>query len=204
MPDDLIKTEPATKPNKIPDRKPRQVQAKDGVVRKKPFWKRLKEALFVENSKSVGLYLWQDVILPAIKKLVADSATNAINMAVYGDSRPRYNNGSGTHVSNSSVYSGRAASQRNYYNRTNRYQSLLEGCVFSYKDVPLEIIHEAMDWIQEYGYISVETFNQILPPQLSFETVHTDRNWGWNSLNENCVVMIPGGWTIDLPPARPL
>ena len=189
---------------KVPSHPPKRVEAKDGAIKKKPFWKRLKDALFVEGAKSVGLYLWSDVLLPAIKKLVADSATNAINMAVYGDNRPRYRDDGRTHVSNSSVYNGRAAAQRPYYNRANRYNSILEGSLFAYKDVPLEIIHEAMDWIADYGSISVETFNQILPPQLAFDTVHTDRNWGWNSLNENCVVAVPGGWTIDLPPAKPL
>jgi len=188
---------------KVPDHAPTRVQAKQGTIKKKPFWKKIKEALFVEGARSVGLYLWQDVMLPAIKKLVADSATNAINMAVYGDSRPRYSNG--THTGNSSVYSGRAANQsRAYYNRTNRYQTILNGVIFSHSDVPMQIIQEAMAWIEEYGCISVETFNQILPPELAFDVVHTDRNWGWTSLNENCVVNTPGGWMIDLPPAKPL
>lgn len=191
-------------PKKVPTHPPKRVEAKDGSIKKKPFWKRVKDALFVEGAKSVGLYLWNDVLLPAIKKLVADSATNAINMAVYGDTRPRYRDDGRTHVSNSSVYNGRAATQRPYYNRANRYASILEGSLFAYKDVPMEIIHEAMDWIADYGSISVETFNQILPPQLAFETVYTDRNWGWASLNENCVVAVPGGWTIDLPPAKQL
>lgn len=189
---------------KIPDSRPKRIEAKDGVIKKKPFWKRVKDALFVEGAKSVGLYLWNDVMLPAIKKLVADAGTNAINMAVYGDSRPRYRDDGRTHVGNSSIYTGRAASQRPNYNRSNRYDTILEDSLFAYKDVPLEIIQEAMEWIQNYGKISVETFNQILPPQLAFEVVHTDRNWGWTSLNENCVVAVPGGWTIDLPPARPL
>ena len=204
MPDELKRTE-STETRKVPDCQPKRVEAKDGTVKKKSFLRRLKEAFFVETAKSVGVYLWQDVMLPAIKKLVADSATNAINMAIYGESRARTYDNSRPHTSNSSIYSGRAASQRNaYYNRSNRYQSILEGSLFTYRDVPLEIIHEAMDWIEKYGCISVETFNQILPPQLAFETVHTDQNWGWTSLNENCVVMVSGGWTIDLPPAKPL
>lgn len=189
---------------KAPPQPPKRVEAKPGTVKKKPFWKRMKEALFVETARDVGAYLWHDVMLPAIKKLVADSATNAINMAVYGENHPRYN-GQQTHVANSSIYSGRAASQRNgYYNRTNRYQNILEGCLFSYKETAIEIIHEAMDQIARYGSVSVETFSQILPPELAFATVHTDRDFGWTSLNENCVIAVPGGWTIDLPPARPL
>lgn len=191
-------------PKKVPTHPPKRVEAKDGSIKKKPFWKQVKDALFVEGAKSVGLYLWNDVLLPAIKKLVADSATNAINMAVYGDARPRYRDDGRTHVGNSSVYNGRAAAQRPYYNRANRYNSILEGSLFADKKVPMEIIHEAMDWIAEYDSISVEIFNQILPPHMTFEIVHTDRNWGWTSLNENCVVAVPGGWTIDLPPAKPL
>ena len=181
---------------------PKRIETTDGSMQKKPFWKRLKEAMFMETVKSVGNYLWKDIFIPSIKKLLDDSGSNAIHMMLYGDTKPNYPGR--THVENASVYSGRAVGHREpYYNRTNRYQSILEGNLFTYRETAYGIIHEAMDWIHEYGFISVEVFNQILPPQLAFETVHTDADWGWYELNDNCVVQVPGGWTIDLPPAKP-
>ena len=206
MPDELKRTEEQTTPAKVPNRVPKRVEAKEGTVKKKSFWKRVKDAIFEGTVEDIGVYLWKDVLVPSIKKLLAESINNATNLALWGDSRPRYGRDDGrTHVSQSSVYSGRAYSQRNTnYNRANRYDRILEGCLFSYREVPLQIIHEAMDWINDYGFVSVETFNQILPGAIAFETVYTDRDWGWTSLNENCIVPVPGGWTIDLPPARPL
>lgn len=185
-----------------PNVKPKQIQAKEGAVKKQPLWKRMKESLFEEGIKNVGLYLWKDVLLPAIKKLLVDGANNAINMAVYGENRSLYRNIGQTHTSQSSIYAGRSGQYQ--YNRANRYQNIMDHCPPCDKDLLLDIIHEAMDWIAQYGKISVEIFRQILPRELAFDTVYTDQNWGWFDLNENCIVSVPGGYILDMPPAKPL
>lgn len=200
MPEELKPTEPTQKPT----RTIKQIQAPEGSIKKKPFWKRVRDTFFVEDCKSIAMHVWKKIIVPSIQKLIDESASQAIHRAVYGDNAQGWRNDARSHAENSSVYAGRAYASRNdaYYNRANRYNSILEGSLFAYKEVPMEIIHEAMGWIADYGFISVQTFNQILPPQLAFDTVHTDQDWGWYSLNENCVVSVPGGWTIDLPPCK--
>lgn len=196
---------PETEIQKAPPAVPKRIEAPEGSIKKKPFWKRVRDTFFVEDCASIAKHVWKKIIVPSIQKLIDESATQAIHRAVYGDNAPDWRTGARTHAENSSVYAGRAAANRGYsnYNRANRYNSILEGSLFAYREVPDEIIDEAIDWIASYGFISVETFNQMLPPQLSFDTVHTDGDWGWYSLTKNCVVAVPGGWTIDLPPAKP-
>ncbi len=194
-----------------PGTRPKQVVANEdeAKIQKPSFWKRVGNTFFMESASSVGRYLWNDVMLPAIKKLLVDSVNNAANRAVYGE---RYNgrNGqpNGGYAANSSVYQGRASGYYDRgdsrYDRGNLYNRVLEGSVFTYEETALEIIHRAMEWISDYGFISVSDFNYILPKQLQFNVAHTDSGWGWYSLNENCVQPLPqGGWTIDMPPARP-
>lgn len=207
MPEELKQTPKVTSEvQKVPDRTPKRIEVQDGAIKKKPFWKRVRDTFFVDDCKSIAEHVWKKILVPSIKKLIYDSANQALGQAVYGDNAPNANwqNANTRHVDNSSVYAGRSYASRNdaIYNRANRYNTILEGCLFAYKDVPIEIIREAMSWIADFGFISVETFNQMLPAQLAFDTAYTDRDWGWYSLNENCVVQVPGGWTIDLPPCK--
>jgi len=206
MPDDIQKT-PQTTVQKTPAQPPvpQRIQAKPGEVKKESFWKRAGRAIFAETPKEVAWLVWNKVVHPAIQKLVVDSAQNAINAMVYGSGRMGNPNNPGvSHVSNASVYSGRVVDRMppNAYNRANRYDRILEGCLFTNQEMPLSIIHQAMDWIRDYKFLSVETFNQMLPQEITFAVSYLDRDWGWYSLNENCVVPVPGGWTLDLPPAQ--
>lgn len=207
MPEELHPTQRIEK-KPDPSAHPKQVviSEEDAKIKKPSFWKRVRDTFFMESASSVGRYLWNDVMLPAIKKLLVDSVNNAANRAVYGE---RYRNSAPSNgfAANSSVYQGRASG---YYDRTdsrydrgNLYNRVLEGSIFTYEETALEIIHRAMEWISDYGFISVSDFNYILPKQLQFNVSHTDVGWGWYSLNENCVQPVPGGWTIDMPPAKP-
>lgn len=196
----MSELKPAPK-EQAPAAVPKRVQAKANAVKKKPWWQKFRETFFAETAASVGSYLWKDVLLPAIKKLVADAGTNAINMAIYGEQRARVNGQ--THVSQSSVYAGRNQIRPNY-NRSNRYNAIMENCPPCDKGLLIDIMNEIQDYLASYGQISVQALNQILPVELTFPTAYTDQNWGWSNLNYNCIVQVAGGWVLDLPPARPL
>lgn len=183
---------------------PQRVETK-GKVKKKSLWKRFKDCFFAEDAKSVGAYLWRDVIRPAIIKLIDDAGTNAIHMAVYGDKYPRARANGQTHVSYQSQYASNANRQRPYYNLASRYDHILEGCFLEDTDDAYACRDAIMSEITTYGRLSVLTLSQIVPEQLMFETAHTDSNWGWTSLNgESILQRVPSGWTISLPPAKPL
>lgn len=183
---------------------PKRMVAK-GKVKKKPLWKRVKDTFFVETAQSVGSYLWNDVMLPAIKKLLADAGTNAINMAIYGESRPRYANDGRTHVSNQASYANQANRRRPYYNMASRYDHILEGCFLESTDDAYMVRDLIMHEIDTYKRLSVLTLSQIVPDELIFDTAYTDSQWGWTSLNPEAILQrVPSGWTISLPPAKPL
>ena len=112
----------AAKMERAKKRLEQKMQGKEIKRPKKPFWKKAKEALFVESAGNVGVYLWREVLLPAIKKLMADTAKNAVDMAVYGDAGGNRNR---SHTSNSSLYSGRAQANGVNYNRGSRYSNFL-------------------------------------------------------------------------------
>ena len=206
MPEEEKKIDLSTPEKKDPPKRepPQRMKAK-GKVKKKPLWKRVKDTFFVETAQSVGSYLWNDVLLPAIKKLLADAGTNAINMAIYGESRPRYYNDGRTHVSNQSTYASQANKTRPYYNMAGRYDHILEGCFLENTDDAYMVRDMIMREIDVYHRLSVLTLSQIVPDELVFDTAYTDSQWGWTSLNpEGILQRVPSGWTLSLPPAKPL
>lgn len=183
---------------------PKRMVAK-GKVKKKPLWKRVKDTFFVETAQSVGSYLWNDVLLPAIKKLLADAGTNAINMAIFGETRPRGYSDGRTHVYNQLSYANQASRRRPYYNMASRYDHILEGCFLESADDAYMARDLIMNEILTYGRLSVLTLSQIVPDELIFDTAYTDSQWGWTSLNGDAILQrVPSGWTISLPPAKPL
>lgn len=189
--------------NQQPKKTPTRVQAKEGAIKKKPFFKRVRETFFAESLESVGAYLWKDVLLPAIKKLILDSGTNALYMAVNGKPKPPNYGQGGNYISQSSVYAGHNVMQQsNYYNRSNRYHNVMERMPPCDESLLKEIIDEATLFMRNNnGKISVEDFNSCLPDPLVFPTVHTDRYWGWTYLDYSCIVPGAGGYVLNMPPA---
>lgn len=192
--------------NKQQTPEPRQRVVAKGKIKKKPLWKRVKETFFMEDLKNVGSYIWGEVIRPAIMKLIDDAASNAIHMAVWGDKYPKGQYGNNrTHVSNASSYANNAARRRPYYNNASRYDHILEGCFLDNTDDAYATRDAIMRELADYGRISVLTLSQIVPEELMFDTAYTDSQWGWTSLNGDAILQrVPSGWTISLPPAKPL
>ena len=202
---ELKKTDPTKKPPEHPKRR----EAKPGTFKQKSFWQKMKTTFFAKTAKEVADYLWNDVLVPAIKKTLADTTINAINMTIFGNDRGMYRNGNnGTHAGNSSVYAGRNAMNSQQYNRSNRYSSLPPNCPLCTDRLMLEgVIDEINEWMTNHGgRFSVENLSYVVPDEMCFPVVYTDRNWGWTRpLTYACVVEVnPGEYVLSLPPANPL
>ena len=61
----------------------------DPVKPKRGLFSRLIHGAFgPDGFRKIGAYIGQDIILPAIKNIVADSITSGINMALFGENHP--------------------------------------------------------------------------------------------------------------------
>ena len=209
MPEELYPSKGNPTKNPPPGAHPQQVTAaKDTVSQKKQsFGKRLLDTFMMEKPAVIGQYLLDNVVVPALKKMAIDSICGAANrfFGTSGTKAPPAN----TWTSQSSVYQGRPSgyyttpANNARYDRANFYNHILEGSRFRYKETADEIIQRAMDWIHEYGFITVSDFNYILPQALQYNVAHTDVNWGWYNLLPGCVQPLDDGcWTIDMPPAQ--
>jgi hypothetical protein len=82
----------APKKEASPDEKQPTTKVVSGnvIVKKKPFHKRMLETFVgTDDAGSVGQYIAQDVIVPAIKDVIVDAFTQAVERMVFGESRGR-------------------------------------------------------------------------------------------------------------------
>lgn len=206
---ELKKTTPQQQQPQKPQERPKRLVAKEGTFKEKTLWHRIRETFFAKNAKDVSQHVWRETVVPAFQRLLVDSVNNMANRAVYGDDTSKYRNfvtSQQTHISQSSVYSGRAATQRQY-DRSNRYNCVLQNCRPCQDKLLLQqLVDDMNDWMYNHGgKVSVEDLSYMVPDEWVFPVVYTDANWGWVSpLNYNCIVSDVGGYILDLPPARPL
>lgn len=175
---------------------------------KEPITKRIMDALFEGDLKSVGSSLIYEVMIPKTKDLLADLFIGGIEKVIYGDdTSQRY----------SSPSSSRKASYDAYYNNNNRYyhpneQKQPQGkakvrwdyIVMKTRPAAIELLEDLRNDIRKYSKVSVtELYDYVtdIDEELGaqIESEFPDSNWGWTNLDRVPIENVRGGYWIKLP-----
>ena len=189
----------------LPEKKIEKVIAGTASTKKTS---KFKEIFMQEDVKNVKSYILTDVLVPAIKGIISDSLTNAINMFLYGENaRPR---GKSYQSSNNSGVLSRI-SYRSYYDdpreaEKKRSASSLSDVIFddiivdSKKDV--QIFLETMDdIIKMYGQASVSDAYEMA----GMTAPYTGNRYGWTDFSRAHDVRLKDGrYLIKLHKASPI
>lgn len=142
----------------------------------------------------IGSYLGSEIIMPAIKNIIADSITSGINMAMFGEetsSRSSHSSASANRYA--SAYKG--ASSHAAPRRAPRTRDI-EVFELSTRDEALQVLEELRNLIYRYDVASKADYLDAM----GVDTVYTDNNIGWTNLDRVSVKMIrPNAFIIDLP-----
>lgn len=208
---------PAVDPSKEPtEAKPQRKLQPVGKIqqRKRGVFERLVVGLIgPDGLPSIGNYLSHEVILPAVKDILANSLTTGIQMAIFGKdaaSRPvqrtNYSN-----VSRQPYYSSR--DNRTYrpqtdYNRGPQTQKQRQGndrasnfnpedYIMDTRDEAMSALTQLQEYADEYNQVSLADFFDLM----GIDTQYTDNNYGWmyDDVMKGKVVMIRGGYALRLP-----
>lgn len=150
--------------------------------------------MFEEDVCSTKDYILQDVIIPAIKRTIATSISNGIDMLLYGEVRnPRTGAG---RVSYSGYYS---SIDRNRNGRSNN-RFAEEDCIFETRGEAELVLTRLDEMIEQYDVASVADLKELsgLIPK------HTDFDYGWTCLGSASTERTRDGYVIKMPPARPI
>lgn len=148
----------------------------------------------IDNVKD---YLLNDVVFPALKKLLFDSIKDGAEMLIFG----KTGRGSRTSTTNYVSYNYTGSRDRDY-SRDNRSSNRFdfENLVFDSKGEAEAVLTEMHAILAEYKIVRVlDLYDmcQRTPP-------YTSQNYGWTNLDRAETVRVREGYILKLPKAMPI
>ena len=184
-----------------PEKKVDKIISGNAIARKKPLGRRIAETFTGEDVHSVGGYVLFEVMLPALKTMISDAASQGVERMLFGDSRPssragvRSINGytSYNRISQGTSSTG-ALSSRALSSRARATHDFREIILESRGQA--EVVMERLgDLISQYGVATVADLYELVGVTGSF----TDDKWGWPDLRDSGIRRIHEGYLLLLP-----
>lgn len=195
----------------------KRVVSSEVVRRKKSRTKRLKELFMGDDEGSITEYVLADMIIPALKDLVADVIIGSTERKLFGGDMVRggrrsYRGRPGPHINYGAVSRGRdpvgRASGR--YDREDPRDRQIRGARarHDFDEIVIETLSEAnevltqmYDLLERYEVVTVSDLYELLGVSGNF----TDERYGWTNLMGSRVSRARGGgYVLDLPPTEVL
>ena len=169
-----------------------------GKAKKKK--RRLLDIFIAEDIDNVKEYVYQDVFIPSIKKLIRDAICNSTDMLLYRDSRGSSKGGSSI---SRPAYRKAFEKERDHSHysemRTNRQYA--DVIVDDRADAE-EILRTMDDICEVYDFVSVADLYDIS----GLDTKPTDNNYGWTKtgVRDARIVRTMDGYLLKFPKPMPL
>ena len=181
----------------VPEEK-RATKVVKGNVRTKPNEvRKLADVFISEDINNVKSYILMDVLVPAIKKAVADIVTNGVEMILYGSTSNRRNSSSGSKVSYRNYYDGRDDSRDDRGGSRTRSGLDYDDFVFDSRGEAEAVLSQMGDIIERFKYVTVADLYDMVDKVPPF----TANKYGWTSIRNADVVRDRDGYRLKLPRA---
>lgn len=184
------------------EKKPIERVTSGAVIQKKRgMGSKIRENFTGDDARSVGHYIFFDVIIPAAKNMLFDATSQGVERMLFGDSRGR----------NRPSSSGRSGSGYTSYNRmydnksrdnAPRELSTRARSSHDFDEIILEergeaeaVIDELSNLIDEYGQVKVTDLYSLV----GISGNYTDDKWGWVDLRTATTTRVRQGYLLDLP-----
>lgn len=175
--------------------KPKVKKIANATRKKKTLGMKIKESIVGNDSRSVGEYIFQDVLIPAAKDTITAMVSGGIEMMMYGEVRGRREKSK----------NGSKASYYKYYEKDStreRDRGYANRSSYSFTDIEFETRGEAeevlnclADLIDTYGVATVADFYDAV----GIASEYTDNKYGWTSLRNAGSKRIRDGFILELP-----
>lgn len=195
------------RPTERPEKRVDRVVQSKVVLRKKPLGKRFAETFLGGDARGVGSYVMLDVLLPAVRDMVADTFSQGVERLLYGEarstSRRGYRPGGGAtygHTPYNRAYRPDPRSEREpAYRRTRRTHDF-DDIIIETRVEAERVLDSLFDLVLKYERASVADLYDILgitPP-------YTDNKWGWTDIRGADIKRVREGYLLDLPQPEPI
>lgn len=167
------------------------VRTKTNEVRK------FADVFISEDINNVKSYILMDVLVPAIKKAVADIVTNGIEMILYGSTSKGRNSSSGSKVSYRNYYDNRDDRRDDRGGSRTRSGLDYDDFVFESRGEAEAVLSQMGDIIERFKYVTVADLYDMVDKVPPF----TANKYGWTSIRNADVVRDRDGYRLKLPRA---
>ena len=161
--------------------------------------KNYKKMIISDDAGSVGNYVFSELLIPSVKKVISEGVKMAIDRILYGGDTPSSNyyrdNRNTPYVSYSRMSS---RDDRGRHERTAGYSP--EDVIFTSRADANEVLAGMDEILDRYGVLSVAEYKDLAGVQSSY----TDAKFGWTSLNSASVLNCRDGYYIKLPRPYPI
>ena len=158
-----------------------------------------RKSTFARDVQDISVYLYEDVILPAVKTALSDFVTNGIQALLWGinDGPAPRRRTSGRRFTN---YNSRSTMRRSNYQRRvtvrdRRDQLELDDIVFSNRDDGNRVRAQMMEYVAEFGMCSVGDLYNLL----GWSSSNIHERMGWYDLSGMRLLNTRDGFALDLP-----
>jgi hypothetical protein len=193
----------ARRPETVEKPQVQRVTRSEAIVRKKGLGRRFSETFMGGDARTVGSYVTFDVLLPALRDMVADTVTMGIERMVYGEaSRPRSrgirsNPSLVGHTPYNRMSAGLRPDPREQLSRRARATHDFGEIVLPTRIEATEVIDGLFNLIQKYEQATVANLYDLL----GMTPAYTDGKWGWTEetfLGAD-IRHVRGGYLLKLP-----
>lgn len=185
--------------DKAQEKKIEKVVTGPVVTRKKNGFQKFADEFVSEDAKNIKSYVFGEVLIPAIKKLISDIVTDGVDMFLYGEKR-----------SGSKRSTAGRVSYTNYYDRDNRstrdtratsYSSYsYDEIVLSNRGEAEEVLERLDELMDTYGLVRVADLYDLV----GITGNYTDNKYGWTNIRNAEIVRVRDGYMIKMPRAVPI
>lgn len=182
-----------------PEKKIEKVVTGAVKTKKKSEVRKFTDIFVAEDMSNVGSFIFNDVVVPAIKKLIYDAGKNALEMSLFGGAKRSDRDSNGPSVSYRKFYD-----DRDYDRFSDRPRARVR---FDFDDISFtnrgdaeRVLDEMFSSIRRYGLVTVAELYEMC----GLEQPFTAHNFGWMSLRGADVERGRDGYYLRLPKAQPI
>lgn len=197
---------------KKPKKDVQKVVKGEVVLRPPSIGKRIKGIFFGGEFKGATRYIFGEVLIPAMKNMFVDAATQGVERVVYGDrqvrrrgitpmeyGRPRISyDRIQDRFERQSTRSAMLPDQPPRFNTSSRPRE--SDIILADRQDAEAVLDQLETIVDTYNVVSVGDLQDMLGRPSS----HTDMKWGWSSLNGSRIDQVRNGYLLTLPPVEPI
>ena len=194
------------------------VNAGNITVKKKSLGQKVKEAFISQDFKTAAQGVNNNVIIPAIKRVIADAIANTVNSMLFGSSAPTISSGfkinPSTWTWNGITYSGQHVNYSGISKQNQQQIAVPNMGRYRYDEIIIQpdvsrgetltdaerhaddVLFTLRDQLERFGKVTINDLFETC----SLPMVSTMGNYGWTNLKEADKVLVPGmGFLLKMP-----